>query len=128
MSSLASQSRWRTVRVETPSTSTGSRATDVALATRRSGFAIEHLLVALLGRAVDLEAQEELGHHVDPARRRHPLLHFLVCFVAAHLRQVVADQLVVLDDGAPVGADVSAAELLRPARVLVAEGPAPDDG
>src|SRR5437773_2489770 len=88
---------------------------------------VEHLLVALLGRAVDLEAEEELRHRVDSARRGHPLLHLLVGLVAAHLRQMVADQLVVLDDGAPVGADVAAAELLRQARVLVAERPAADD-
>src|SRR6266404_3075633 len=71
---------------------------------------VEHLLVALFGGAVDLEAEEELRHRVDSARRGHPLLHLLVGLVAAHLRQMVADQLVVLDDGAPVGADVAAAE------------------
>src|SRR5438093_918127 len=90
-------------------------------------LAVEHLPVALLGRAVDLEAEEELRHRVDSARRGHPLLHLLVGLVAAHLRQMVADELVVLDDGAPVGADVAAAELLGPARVLVAERPASND-
>ena len=40
MSSGVFQSRWRTVSVDTPSTSTGSRATDVALATRCSGLGI----------------------------------------------------------------------------------------
>src|SRR5438132_779425 len=44
---------------------------------------VEHLLVALLGRAVDLEAEEELRHRVDSARRGHPLLHLLVGLVAA---------------------------------------------
>src|SRR5207249_1127398 len=84
---------------------------------------VEDLLVALLGRAPDLEVHEILDHLVG-AVLRDLLGHLAVVLVAFGLREVVALEVVVVEDGLVVAADVAARHLVGARRVLVAEGPA----
>src|SRR5439155_1709041 len=84
---------------------------------------VENLLVALLRRAPDLEVHEVLDHLVG-AVLRDLLGHLAVVLVALGLREVVALEVVVVEDGLVVTADVATRHLVGARRVLVAEGPA----
>src|SRR5256886_7394435 len=81
---------------------------------------VEDLLVALLGRAPDLEVHEVLDHLVGPVLL-DLLGHLPVILVALGLREVVVLEVVVVEDGLVVATDVAAGPLLPPRPRLVAE-------
>src|SRR6266568_1458890 len=68
---------------------------------------VEDLLVALLGRAPDLEVHEVLDHLVGPVLL-DLLGHLPVILVALGLREVVVLEVVVVEDGLVVATDVAA--------------------
>src|SRR2546422_10821597 len=88
---------------------------------------VEDLLVALLGRAPDLEVHEVLDDLVGPVLL-DLLGHLLVVLVALGLREVVVLEVVVVEDGLVVATDVAAGHFGRARRGLVAERPARPHG
>src|SRR2546426_11137329 len=84
---------------------------------------VEDLLVALLGRAPDLEVHEVLDHLVGPVLL-DLLGHLPLILVALGLREAVVLEVVVVEDGLVVATDVAAGHPLRARRGLVAERPA----
>src|SRR4030095_11533743 len=92
----------------------------------RSRVDVEDLLVALLGRAPDLQVHEVVDDGVGPVLR-DLLRHLAVVLVALRPGEVIALELIVLEHRLVVAADEPSRHLLGARRALVAERPARGD-
>ena len=87
---------------------------------------LDDLVIDLLGRAVDLQVGEELDRLLV-AVDGELLVHLGVVLVAALVLHVLARELIVVEHGAVVAADVLDRHLARPLGAFVDEGPAGRD-
>src|SRR5207249_11326217 len=83
---------------------------------------VEDLLVALLRRTPDLQVHEVVDHGVR-AVLRDLLGHLAVVLVALRLGEVIALEMIVVEDGLVVAADEPSSHLLGTRRARVAERP-----